>query len=99
MKKLLSSKYGWLALIVLLVLVNLLAGHFHYRLDLTKEKPYTLSAPTKNLLHKLDSDVEVDFFFQWDLTAGIRQLSKTTQELLQEFNEYSSITNRLRALH
>src|SRR5258708_7394395 len=96
MKKLLSSKYGWLALIVLLVLVNLLAGHFHYRLDLTKEKRYTLSAPTKNLLHKLEDDVEVDFFLQGDLKAGIRQLSKSTQELLQEFNEYCDGKIRVR---
>jgi ABC-2 type transport system permease protein len=86
--KLLSSKYGWLALIVLLVLVNGLAGHYHYRLDLTKEKRYTLSVSTRNLLRKLDDDIEVDFFLQGDLKAGIRQLSKSTQELLQEFNEY-----------
>src|SRR5579864_2299338 len=86
MQKLLSSKYGWLALIVLLVLVNLLAGRLYYRLDLTREKRYTLSAPTINLLSKLDDDVEVDFFLQGDLKAGIRQLSKNTQELLQEFN-------------
>lgn len=96
MQKLLSSKYGWLALIVLLVLVNGLAGRLHYRLDLTHEKRYTLSAPTKNLLSKLDDDVEVDFFLQGDLKAGIRQLSKSTQELLQEFNEYCDGKIRVR---
>ncbi|HWK04579.1 MAG TPA: gliding motility-associated ABC transporter substrate-binding protein GldG [Puia sp.] len=96
MQKLLSSKYGWLALIVLLVLVNLLASHLHYRLDLTREKRYTLSAPTKDLLSKLDDDIEVDFFLQGDLKAGIRQLSKSTQELLQEFSEYCDGKIRVR---
>ena len=96
MKKLLSSKYGWIALIALLVVLNLLAGHFHYRLDLTKEKRYTLSAPTKALLGKLDDDVEVDFFLQGDLKAGIRQLSKSSLDLLQEFNEYCDGKIRIR---
>lgn len=91
-----SSKYGWLILIVLLVLVNLLAGHFHYRIDLTQEKRYTLSNPTRTLLEKLDDDVEVDFFLAGDLKAGIRQLSKSTQELLQEFNEYCDGKIRVR---
>jgi len=92
----LSSKYGWLILLVVLVGINLLAARIHYRLDLTQEKRYTLSAPTKNLLSKLDEEVEVDFFLQGDLKAGIRQLSKSTQELLQEFNEYCDGKIRVR---
>ena len=98
MKQLFSSKYGWLALIVLLVLINLVAGHFHYRLDLTQEKRYTLSPATRTLLSKLDDDVEVDFFLQGDLKAGIRQLSKSSLELLQEFNEYCDGKIRVRTI-
>jgi ABC-2 type transport system permease protein len=94
--KLSTPKYGWIALIAILVVINLLAGHFHYRLDLTKEKRYTLSAPTKALLGKLDDDVEVDFFLQGDLKSGIRQLSKSTLELLEEFNEYCDGKIRVR---
>ena len=98
MKRLFSSKYGWLALIVLLVLINLIAGHFHYRLDLTQEKRYTLSPATRTLLSKLDDEVEVDFFLQGDLKAGIRQLSKNSLELLQEFNEYCDGKIRVRTI-
>lgn len=76
-------------IVVALVILNLLAGHFHYRLDLTQEKRYTLSAPTKEMLRNLDDNIEVEFFLQGDLKAGIRKLSKSTQELLQEFNEYA----------
>ncbi|MBN8855769.1 MAG: gliding motility-associated ABC transporter substrate-binding protein GldG [Sphingobacteriales bacterium] len=75
--------------IAVLVVLNLLAGHFHYRLDLTQEKRYTLSAPTKQMLRNLDDNIEVEFFLQGDLKAGIRKLSKSAQELLQEFNEYA----------
>jgi len=83
---------GWLGagmVVVALVLINLVAGHFHYRLDLTQEKRYTLSAPTKEMLRNLDDNIEVEFFLQGDLKAGIRKLSKSTLELLQEFNEYA----------
>jgi len=76
-------------IIVVLVILNLLAGHFHYRLDLTQEKRYTLSAPTKEMLRNLDDNIEVEFFLQGDLKAGMRKLSKSTQELLQEFSEYA----------
>ena len=38
MKKLLNSKFWWIYLIVLLVLVNMLAYAFHFRIDLTSEK-------------------------------------------------------------
>ena len=90
MKQLSTSKYGWILLLVILAALNLLAARFHYRIDLTQEKRYTLSAPTRELLGKVDDEVEVDLFLQGDLKAGgIRELSKSTEELLQEFSEYS----------
>jgi len=94
-----SSKLAarsWLALLGVLLLINLGAARLHYRLDLTHEKRYTLSAPTKALLRHLDDDIQVDFFLQGDLKAGFRKLSKSTQELLQEFNEYADGKIRVR---
>jgi ABC-2 type transport system permease protein len=95
-RKLRPDWLGALGILAVLVVINLVAGHFHYRLDLTKEKRYTLSEPTKNLLRNLDDNIEIDFFLQGDLKAGIRKLSKSTQELLQEFNEYSDGKLRVR---
>jgi gliding-associated putative ABC transporter substrate-binding component GldG len=36
----------------------------------------------------VDDDIEIDFFLAGDLKAGIRKLSKSTDDLLHEFNEY-----------
>lgn len=83
------NKLGWVGVLAVLLILNLGASRLHYRLDLTHEKRYTLSAPTKELLRHLDDDIQVDFFLQGDLKAGFRKLSKSTQELLQEFNEYA----------
>jgi gliding motility-associatede transport system auxiliary component len=87
--KLLYSKYGWIVLLIILVAVNLLAARYHYRLDLTQEKRYTLSQATRDMLSRIDEPVQVDLFLQGDLKAGIRKLSKSTQELLEEFAQYS----------
>ena len=74
--------------VLLLIALNLLASRIHSRLDLTAEKRYTLSAPTRELLKKVDDDIQIDFYLAGDLKAGIRKLAKSTDELLQEFNEY-----------
>lgn len=82
------SKYNWLFLLLILAAVNFIASQWHYRLDLTQEKRYTLSEPTKKLLGNLDDEVTIDVFLKGDLKAGIRKLKNSTSDLLQEFNEY-----------
>jgi ABC-2 type transport system permease protein len=87
-RRLLAGRYGWALLVVLLAGFNLAASRLHSRLDLTAEKRYTLSNSTKELLSKVDDDIQVDFYLAGDLKAGIRKLAKSTDDLLQNFNEY-----------
>lgn len=94
-RKVQEPRRHWLPLLIALLVINLGAAWFHYRLDLTKEKRYTLSRPTKELLKHLDDDITIDFFLQGDLKAGMRKLLKSTEELIQEFNEYSDGRIRL----
>jgi ABC-2 type transport system permease protein len=88
-QKRLSNRFGWLGLLICLVAVNFLGSAFHYRLDLTEEKRYTLSEPTIRLLRKIDDPISIDVFLKGDLKAGIKKLEKSTEELLEEFNSYS----------
>jgi ABC-2 type transport system permease protein len=90
MNKLISSKLWWLYLLIIIIAINFIASEFHYRLDLTQEKRYTLSKPTKKLLGNLDEEVNIDIFLKGDLKAGIKKLSKSTEELLEEFKEYGN---------
>lgn len=87
MKRLLASKYWWLYLLIVLVGINYLAALFHYRLDLTQEKRYTLSAPTKKLLRELPDQVTVTVLLEGEMPAGFKRLSNSARELLQEFKE------------
>ncbi len=88
MKRLLQSRYGWIILLVLLLLVNWLAGFRPLRADLTAEKRYTLSAPTKQLLGSLEGTAQVDVLLSGDMPAGFRKLANSTNDLLSEFKSY-----------
>lgn len=87
MKNVFNARYGWIGLLILLVAVNMLASVFHYRFDLTSEKRYTLSAPTRLLLTELDDQVNITVFLSGDMPAGFRKLANSSEELLQEFKE------------
>ena len=89
MNKILSSKYWWVVVLLLLLAVNYFASIAHFRLDLTEEKRYTLSNPTKKLLRSLKEPVSISVFLSGDLPSGFKKLSKSTEELLQEFKEIS----------
>jgi ABC-2 type transport system permease protein len=87
-KKIWASRFWWIMLLLLFAAINFLASRFHSRFDLTAEKRYTLSQPTKDLLKKLDAPVLIDVFLKGDFPAGFKKLSATTAEMLQEFKEY-----------
>jgi ABC-2 type transport system permease protein len=87
--RLTKSKYGWLAVLILLVLVNWLFSFIHYRADLTAEKRYTVSGATRSMLEKLDSEVDVTVLLGGDLPAGFRKLAGSTADLLEEFRDIS----------
>ena len=76
-------------MILILLLINFLAAQFHKRIDLTNEKRFTISSPVKKLLTKLDDVVQVDIFLKGEFPSGFKKLATSTEELLQEFKEYS----------
>ncbi len=79
---------GWFVItIAVLVAINWLASLYHTRIDLTNEKRFTLSAPTKKVLQKLDDVVQVDVFLKGDFPSGFKKLANSTAEVLQEFKE------------
>jgi gliding-associated putative ABC transporter substrate-binding component GldG len=92
-----KTKYWWAFLLAGVIAINYLASVIHYRIDLTAEKRYTLSNPTKNLLRNVNDQVVIDVFLAGDLPADFRKLRNNADELLQEFREYSSsITYRFK---
>lgn len=90
MKSSLIKKWWWLGLIVAIVLINYAASIFHERIDLTNEKRFTISTPVKKILKTIDRKMEINIFLRGNLPAGFKKLSVSTQDLLQNFKEYSN---------
>jgi ABC-2 type transport system permease protein len=89
MNKLLSHKYGWLLLLIALVLINVAASRLRVRLDMTAEQRYSLSAPTRSLLKNMEEPVTVDVLLTGEFPAVFRKLQKSTDDLLQVMKAYA----------
>jgi gliding-associated putative ABC transporter substrate-binding component GldG len=88
-----SKKLGDVLLLangfVAIVLINILAANYFFRIDLTEEKRYSIKQPTKDILASLDDDVYLDVYLEGDLNAGFKRFQKSIRETLEEFRIYS----------
>ena len=71
-----------------LLLFNFIGQQFFFRLDLTQEKRYTMSAATKKLLGELKQPVTVTVYLAGDFPPAFRRLQQATRETLTEFQVY-----------
>lgn len=86
---------SFLAVIGLLIVVNVVANYFSYRIDLTSDKRFTLSEATKDVLKNVKEPVFIDVYLEGDFPAEIRKLQTETKQLLEEFNAYNNNINFL----
>jgi ABC-2 type transport system permease protein len=87
LQKIWKSKLWIVLTLAFLFLINWFASMYHTRADLTNEKRFTLSKPTKKLLKKIDEPVMIDVFLKGDFPSGFKKLSTSTADLLKEFKE------------
>jgi ABC-2 type transport system permease protein len=64
---------------------NFIANEFYFRIDLTKEKRFTLSVSSQDLLDKLDDDLYITVFLDGDLPIEYKQLQSATRDILNEY--------------
>lgn len=83
----------WKGIIILLglVVLNILAWHVVCRWDMTSDKRYSISEPTKNLLKSLDQPLEITLFLDGELNAGFTRLRKASEEIIDELGVYATI--------
>jgi ABC-2 type transport system permease protein len=68
----------------------LLSVFFFFRIDLTSEKRYSISQPTKTLLKKANAPLEVSIYLDGDLNPGFTRLKNSTKNLLDEMSVYAA---------
>ena len=90
MQKKIFNKLSWILLVLALVIINFLGSIIHTKIDLTKEKRYTINKATSNILQKLEDKVEVIVFLNGDLPSGFKKLANTTEDFLRLLKENNS---------
>ena len=83
----LNHRWGVVLIILVLLAVNIITSTWHFRIDLTDEKRFTLSKGTTTILKNLDEPVTIDVFLKGNYPSGFKKLAAATEDLLREFKE------------
>lgn len=79
-----------LIILAVVVVANVIASSFFHRFDLTKDKRYTLSPASLNIIKQVQNPLYVKVYMQGDLPAEFKRLQQETKQLLEEFQAYNS---------
>ena len=88
----LYSVGGVVAMVLILVAVNVITSGMRQRVDLTKERAYTLSAGTRAILAKLDTPVKIRFYCSQKADASpetvfLKSYARKVEDLLTEYKQ------------
>lgn len=73
-----------------LIVINIFTQGFYKRFDLTKDKRYTLSQATIDIVKSADEPIFIDVFLEGDFPSEFRRLQDETRQLLEEFSDENS---------
>ena len=78
-----------LLVIGILLLVNLIASRFFFRLDYTEDQIYSLSNATKAILANLNEPITITAYFSENLPPDIEKVRQDFRDMLVEYASYS----------
>jgi len=76
--------------VFVLIVLNVLGTLFFHRFDLTKDKRYTLSETSLQIVKQVRNPLSIKIYMQGDLPADFRRLQQETKQLLEEFQAYNN---------
>jgi gliding-associated putative ABC transporter substrate-binding component GldG len=76
--------------VFVLIVLNVLGTLFFHRFDLTKDKRYTLSETSLQIVKQVKNPLSIKIYMQGDLPADFKRLQQETKQLLEEFQAYNS---------
>lgn len=80
-----------LAIIIgIIIAVNIIASRIFTRIDLTKNKSYTLSQVSKEIVGNLQDKIVIKAFFSDNLPAPYNTLRRQVQDILADYKSYSN---------
>lgn len=85
-----ESLLEFVLVLVLVFLVNILLSGWFFRIDLSKEKRYSLSESSKKLASRISSPLYIKVYLEGEFPAGFRRLGRSVKEILDEYRVYSN---------
>jgi len=79
-----------LVVLLILLVINLLSLNIFARWDMTENKIYSISEPSKRIISNLDDRLTAKVFFTEDLPAPHNADRRYLQDLLDDFQAYSN---------
>lgn len=76
--------------IAIVLLLNTIGSFFFYRFDLTKDKRYTLSPTSLQILEQVKNPLYIKVYMQGELPSEFKRLQLETRQMLEEFQGYNS---------
>ena len=83
-----SYRVNFILFILILIFISLISNIWYIRKDATKQKLYTLSEYTKNVLDSLNSTVTLSYFRSSKI-ASLSEEAKYIFDILEEFSLYA----------
>ena len=74
----------------LLLVINIIGSFFFFRLDLTKDKRYTLSSTSLQIIEQVKNPLYIKVYMQGELPSEFKRLQLETRQMLEEFQGYNS---------
>lgn len=75
--------------IIIILLANIIASQYFFRIDLTEDKRFSISLATKKILKSLDDIVYVEVYLEGDFPAGFKRLQEAIKDKLNEFRIFA----------
>jgi gliding-associated putative ABC transporter substrate-binding component GldG len=75
--------------VAIVVVLNFLAYQIFFRIDLTKNRDYSISPVTKDVLKNLDDVVSIKTYFSGNSPAQFIQVKKDVADILEAYQNYS----------
>jgi ABC-2 type transport system permease protein len=71
--------------VAVIIVIASAASLLRVRFDLTQDKRYTLSVPTKKILSGLKNDIYIQVYLDGDIPVPLKRLKRSVKETLDEF--------------
>ena len=81
----LKSWLQFLTIVAGIILVSVISSFLRFRYDLTEDKRFTLSRPTRQVLSHLKNDIYIQVYLEGEIPIPLKRLKRSVGEMLDEF--------------